>query len=244
MNKFHINSKGEPGSCSATIKCPFGDFETEHFNSKEEARDFYENNNYYKNFDENSKPKWWSKYLEKNFLEKETFFKTFGNNKIKRILWNEYIAGMGYVELSLKDSEYKIIIKDSQEWSNSSKFHVWLYNKENKPITHLNFIAVKDFSKPSNYSEHIIGDIEVKEEYRGNKLGLKTIELVEENFLNGSKIHSSGSYTPLGYHALGGKLPYIKNPLNSEEEIKNGKIPKPSFNNMSFVHNWEELTLI
>jgi len=43
MAKFHINSKGEAGACSAKTSagCPFGG-ETEHYDSKEEAREAYE----------------------------------------------------------------------------------------------------------------------------------------------------------------------------------------------------------
>lgn len=40
-SKFHVNAAGEPGQCSAKINCPFGSSE-EHFNTREEAREFYE----------------------------------------------------------------------------------------------------------------------------------------------------------------------------------------------------------
>lgn len=43
-NQFHVNPAGEPGPCSAEVSCPFGSNE-EHFNTKEEARDFYEKKN-------------------------------------------------------------------------------------------------------------------------------------------------------------------------------------------------------
>lgn len=39
---FHINNQGEPGLCRAQISCPFGDFETQHYLSKDEARAAYE----------------------------------------------------------------------------------------------------------------------------------------------------------------------------------------------------------
>lgn len=42
MSKFHVNSNGEPGKCTATKgNCPFGDI-NEHFDSIDEARNFYE----------------------------------------------------------------------------------------------------------------------------------------------------------------------------------------------------------
>lgn len=44
QTKFHVNSAGEPGPCSAQVSCPFGSSD-EHFDSKEEARDFYEKKN-------------------------------------------------------------------------------------------------------------------------------------------------------------------------------------------------------
>lgn len=44
QTKFHVNSAGEPGPCSAQVSCPFGSSD-EHFDSKEEARDSYEKKN-------------------------------------------------------------------------------------------------------------------------------------------------------------------------------------------------------
>lgn len=45
MTKFHINSKGLPAECKATIgNCPFGGAET-HFNSSQEAQDFADTKN-------------------------------------------------------------------------------------------------------------------------------------------------------------------------------------------------------
>lgn len=44
QTKFHVNSAGEPGPCSAQVSCPFGSSD-EHFNTKEEARGFYEDKN-------------------------------------------------------------------------------------------------------------------------------------------------------------------------------------------------------
>lgn len=42
--KFHVNSKGEAGECQAKKNCPFGGFTglENHFNTVEEARNFYE----------------------------------------------------------------------------------------------------------------------------------------------------------------------------------------------------------
>lgn len=42
MAKYHINMAGEPGVCNARKKCPYGDFETDHFRSPQEARRSYE----------------------------------------------------------------------------------------------------------------------------------------------------------------------------------------------------------
>lgn len=43
--KFHVNSKSEAGECHAQAKCPFGGVGVveNHFNTENEARDFYEN---------------------------------------------------------------------------------------------------------------------------------------------------------------------------------------------------------
>lgn len=43
MAKFHINpATGDPGPCRAKQQCPFGDMESDHYASKEEARAAYE----------------------------------------------------------------------------------------------------------------------------------------------------------------------------------------------------------
>lgn len=42
MTKYHINESGNPGQCKAKVRCRFGDVETEHYASHEEARDAYE----------------------------------------------------------------------------------------------------------------------------------------------------------------------------------------------------------
>lgn len=43
-NQFHVNPAGEPGPCSAEVSCPFGSND-EHFNTRDEARVFYEKKN-------------------------------------------------------------------------------------------------------------------------------------------------------------------------------------------------------
>ena len=42
MAKYHVNSSGEPGVCSARKNCPFGDLESDHFSTREIAREAYE----------------------------------------------------------------------------------------------------------------------------------------------------------------------------------------------------------
>jgi len=42
MTRYHINDAGNPGQCEAKIKCRFGDLETEHYGSREEAAQAYE----------------------------------------------------------------------------------------------------------------------------------------------------------------------------------------------------------
>lgn len=40
--RYHVNSKGEAGVCRAKKTCPFGDLESDHYSSPEEARQAYE----------------------------------------------------------------------------------------------------------------------------------------------------------------------------------------------------------
>lgn len=43
MQRFHVNPvSGNPGICKAVYECPFGDKETAHFDSEDEARKFFE----------------------------------------------------------------------------------------------------------------------------------------------------------------------------------------------------------
>lgn len=39
---YHVNAKGETGRCRAKVSCPFGDLESEHYATQEEARAAYE----------------------------------------------------------------------------------------------------------------------------------------------------------------------------------------------------------
>lgn len=43
MPRYHLNPRtGDPGACSAMVKCPFGDLDKAHYDSPEEARAAYE----------------------------------------------------------------------------------------------------------------------------------------------------------------------------------------------------------
>lgn len=42
MARYHLNKKGEPGTCKAMVQCPFGDLDSEHYASADEARKAYE----------------------------------------------------------------------------------------------------------------------------------------------------------------------------------------------------------
>lgn len=42
MARYHINKRGEALPCSAKIKCRFGDIESQHYDTADEARDAYE----------------------------------------------------------------------------------------------------------------------------------------------------------------------------------------------------------
>lgn len=42
MSRYHINKKGEPGICSAEVKCPLGGGEEQHYSTPEKARQAFE----------------------------------------------------------------------------------------------------------------------------------------------------------------------------------------------------------
>jgi hypothetical protein len=42
MARYHINAQGNPGVCHAKKACPFGDMDSDHYSSKEDARSAYE----------------------------------------------------------------------------------------------------------------------------------------------------------------------------------------------------------
>lgn len=80
----------------------------------------------------------------------------------------------------------------------------------------------------------MICDIEIREEHRGNKLGLRLIHLIENELINDS-LHTSGNYTPEGYRALSNKIPV--NSYNGDNT------PKLAHSSINFVLNWDEFQL-
>ena len=80
------------------------------------------------------------------------------------------------------------------------------------------------------YDVPAICDIEIREDFRGQKLGLKLIGMVEE-FIIGEKLYTSGGFTPEGFRAFAGVVPVYPDLVNEELKVKYGS--------MSFIHSWD-----
>lgn len=113
------------------------------------------------------------------------------------------------------------------EWSvsqnnfgNTSYLETFMHDAEGRPM---GYIKLMD-----NDGALMLCDVEIREEYRGYKLGQRLIKAASKN--TGREITHDGGYTLAGYKAL---YPMFKN--ERIEEVKESS----SFQPMSFVLDWD-----
>jgi hypothetical protein len=81
-----------------------------------------------------------------------------------------------------------------------------------------------------------ICDIEIRKEFRGQKLSVHCIRLLEELVVEDT-LYTSGHYTPEGFRSLSDNVPLL--PYAASQ----GEIPTIDYKSMSFVHDWDSYQL-
>lgn len=144
------------------------------------------------------------------------------------------------------DSEYTILITEHRSPYKAEKkfFITWLID-----TTTGDSRGMIEFSTGGDELPTLC-DIEIRKEYRGNALGKKFI-----NFLNDRlsvPLHTTGHYTPEGWRSLGDFLPlnemgqYEKKEYERSIKLFGRKKTRHNpigvgFNSMNFVDNWDKL---
>lgn len=115
----------------------------------------------------------------------------------------------------------RLSVQSKKKWNSGvTSHHIWLHDTEERPI---GFINVNEY-------EGRLGlcDIEVRPEYRGNKLSTRLMDAVEKKF--GQKLTHEGGYTPDGYERVAKRF-------HDEESMAR---TKAEFNPQTFVANWDK----
>lgn len=105
MSKFHINPEtGNPGPCSAKVKCRFGD-DSEHYSSADEARTAYEKQNS-SSFPEASKAPWEIERERRSLLKTKTLMiRAAAADFAENMEYSEALPGVVPLDDSLADED-------------------------------------------------------------------------------------------------------------------------------------------
>lgn len=125
----------------------------------------------------------------------------------------------------------RLIVAESRKYmagkpEDPEAFHVFLKDVEGRPMAFIK--VVKNFKT----QELELNDIEVREEYRGNKLSHRLIKACEKSF-GLPMTHRDGGYTASG-------LTSVASLFHSPEEIDNWN-EYSIYNEMTFIHDWDEM---
>lgn len=193
-------------------------------------------------------PEWWNDYQQQQYENKVQIFKQFGLKNAKVPTFYEPAMQYGYIQVDTGDENTQLIVDTDGPYAKQGENYfcrAWMY-KNGKPVAMLRFATyAENYTPPEGSYPHVestICDVEVRKEHNGNGYSMEIIRQVEKNVLGGRLIHSGGSYTPEGYKALGGKLPYTHTAKYLYKKVfAEGKIPESSFGSMEFVHDWDNL---
>lgn len=189
----------------------------------------------------------WSDWQREEFEEHVAVFRELGmkSETVHPVVFAERLENMSYLEVPTGVQDTRLLLGTNAELSWDGRYwgRVWML-KDDVPVAMLRF-----GSHPQDYipgegeeaNEPLICDIEVRPCLRGRRYGLEVISWAENLVLGGRRIHSGGSYTPEGFRALGGKLPYrqLAREHKWKQEIDAGQVPKASWDSMSFVEDWD-----
>ena len=123
----------------------------------------------------------------------------------------------------------ELVAGDARRRSNSSIVTArWWLLDDGVPVAFLQVIHRPNENETSLYPQLSVCDIEVRESVRGRGFAREIIGKVQDVY--GATLHTSGSYTPLGFAALAAHLP-----LSSTEPAA------VRFEDMAFVRDWDNM---
>lgn len=105
--------------------------------------------------------------------------------------------------------------------------HLWLL-ADGVPVAfiHTHF---RPTSGEEEWPSLTLCDIEVREGYRGQGMAVLAITAAEERY-PGHTLHTTGTYTPLGFDRLGAHIPTVP---YEQATVR--------VRDMSFVHDWDQM---
>lgn len=118
---------------------------------------------------------------------------------------------------------------------------MWLV-KDGVAVTMMRLLT-SPHDKRDYYPETVLCDVETRGSYRGNGYALETVKLAEKYVVD-QKIHTNGHYTPEGFKALDGKLPYTKEAVDADSRALKFGLSREigvHYRSMNFVEDWDEL---
>lgn len=190
-------------------------------------------------------PDWWEESYNDELQGTENFLKETGlSAKAKHPWWHETALRYGFVEIEC-DSATSLLVKPDDMHSGFASSRrsitVWLV-KNGVTVTMMRFLTSPP-EKRDYYPETVLCDVETRENHRGNGYALEAVKLAEKHVVD-QQIHTNGHYTPEGFSALDGKLPYTKEAVTADSiAIKMGTRREIGvhYRSMNFVHDWDEL---
>lgn len=126
----------------------------------------------------------------------------------------------GETTISLGD-DVEIHVESTDQYGPTAK-HWWL-RLDGTPVAYLHTLTYPN--RPVEQCPFVLCDIEVRPGYRGRGLSRRIVAAAEA--AEGHRLHTSGSFTPLGARALGW-VPVIP-----------GNRAGVSFDDMDFVADWD-----
>lgn len=116
-------------------------------------------------------------------------------------------------------------------WLNGStphkQFTAWLV-QDGENIGMIHYMSDGDAAD----SVSTLGDIEIREDKRGNGYALAFVRLLEKQ-VAGGVLYTTGHYTPEGYAALAAHIPLLPHRADY------GEVAKVCYRSMNFVNDWE-----
>lgn len=150
------------------------------------------------------------------------------------------------ISVRVSDSEV-IVFTDWEGFSDSktNKLQSWLI-LEGTPVAYVSlYLGKNPTGQLPDVRETVIGSLEVREGYRGQKLSFHLAMLLQD--YTGHTIHSSGHYTPEGFRSMAGLFPYTRETLERDEANKASGSKAEQigvwFDSTNFVKDWDTLKI-